>query len=148
MSFFITARAKQSRERGLVQQHHPSDHAATWIWMCCHGNSLPLTQWWGCLVCQCDSCWFDVCVEDVYVHSVLVRLRYGEKGWTKYAKKKWENNRKTTRSWCKDSMITTRLFYIWRFWGTGTCMKGHCLYFCLHYWMITVIYYENKCGEQ
>lgn len=37
--------AVQSRERGLVQQHHTSDHAATRLGMCCHGNHLPLTHW-------------------------------------------------------------------------------------------------------
>lgn len=39
----------QSRGRRLVQQHHASDHAATWLRMCCHGNRPPLTHWWAAL---------------------------------------------------------------------------------------------------
>ena len=90
--------AMQSREKGgRVQQHHTSDHAAARLGMCCHGNRLPLTHWWGCLVCQCDSCWTDECVEDVraLIDRWCVCLRERER----------ERERET--DWCEDDMLTT-----------------------------------------
>lgn len=90
-----TLAAMQSKERRLVQSHHTSDHAATWLWMCCHGNRLPLTQWWAAL------CVSIMVFERMYVwvHRLLLACVREKNTDRKWEWQRWMDRRAGRRVW-------------------------------------------------